>query len=107
MVYSCLSKLSKHPRFYDKLVYARGISILAGETRSRRKKLRKMSRRERTERDDEIKAQGIEIFEAILQYDIASISIQCLVRKFLTSCQIKKQHHPQSSLHEFDNVYFD
>ena len=42
-----------------------------------------MSRRERSERDDEIKGQGIDILEAVLRSDIAAITIQAFIRGFV------------------------
>ena len=83
MVYSCLAKLTKHPRFYDRLIYSQGISAVAGETRARRLNLKRMTRRERSERDDEIKSQGIDILEAVLRSDIAAITIQAFIRGFV------------------------
>ncbi len=91
MVYSCLAKLTKHHRFYDRLIYAQGISIVAGETKARRTCLKRMSRRERSEREDEIKSQGIEILEAVLRGDIAAISVQALVRGFVCRAVQKRK----------------
>lgn len=91
MVYSCLAKLTKHHRFYDRLIYAQGISIVAGETKARRMNLKRMSRRERNEREDEIKSQGIEILEAVLRGDIAAMMVQALVRGFVCRAVQKRR----------------
>ena len=91
MAYSCLAKLTKHPRFYDRLLYAQGISTVAGETRARRMNLRRMSRRERSDRDDEIRCQGIEILEAVLRGDIAAMTIQAMIRGFVCRAVQRKK----------------
>ena len=81
-MYSCLARLSKHSRFYDRLVFSRGISILVGETRARRYKLMNLNRRERLEVNEELRSQ-IESLEITLKFDIYCILIQAVFRGYL------------------------
>ena len=80
-VYSCLAKLARYPRFYDRLVFARGISTLVGETRARKYNMRHLNRRDRSAANDELRLQ-IEGLEGILKFDLYCIIIQAAVRGF-------------------------